>query len=120
MLWLRIQKSGLADRHGFMKKISSVIVSAIIALVIVYKVICGAFDGAFWIAFVPGLLTNLIVLLVGVLIVDRILQKDRWARLEQVNASQSKFVFFIANRMAYWLLEYLGLARKAEIDMTGD
>jgi len=88
---------------------------AIASLAIIFKYIGGVFDKPFWLAFVPGLLANLVILAVAVFVIDRIFQQDRWRKLERINASQSKFVLFLTNRLAFWLLDYLDLTAKEEV-----
>jgi hypothetical protein len=97
-----------------MKKALVAILGACIALTLIYVIIGGVFDRAFWLAFLPGLMANLIVLLIAVFVIDRIFEKERWRKLEQINAKQSQFVRFLSNRMAYWLLTYLGLTNEEE------
>jgi hypothetical protein len=84
-------------------------------LVFIFIKIGGKFDILFWLNFLPGLLSNLIILLVALFIIDRIFQRERLTKLKQINAENSKWVLFENNRIAFLLLEYLGLAKSEEL-----
>jgi hypothetical protein len=98
-----------------MKKVSASIFAAFILFTGVFIYIGGTFDRQFWLAFLPGLMENLVILAVAVLIIDSIFKKERSGKLEQTNARQSQFVFFLCTRLAYLLLENLALATMEEV-----
>ncbi|MFY9730224.1 MAG: hypothetical protein WB723_08490 [Candidatus Acidiferrales bacterium] len=99
-----------------MKKIVAAIAVAFILLVLIFVKIGGSFDRQFWLTFVPGLMENLAVLALAVLVLDRIFSRERYDKLEQTNASRSKFVFFLSNQLAYVILKHLALATDADLE----
>jgi hypothetical protein len=98
-----------------MRKALAAIFVGFVTLIIIFMVIGGVFDRPFWLAFLPGLMANLAILFVAVFVIDRMFQEERWDKLKKINARQSEIVLFLSNRMAYWLMEYLGLANEEEI-----
>jgi hypothetical protein len=83
--------------------------------IVAFVAIGGSFDKTFWLNFLPGLMENLAALAVAILVIERILAKGRFDKLAQANATQSKFIFLLSNRLAYLLLNFLGLANQNEI-----
>lgn len=83
--------------------------------IVAFVAIGGSFDKTFWLNFLPGLMENLGALAVAILVIERILAKGRFDKLAQANATQSKFIFLLSNRLAYLLLNFLGLANQNEI-----
>jgi hypothetical protein len=102
-----------------MKKVSLAILAAFVGLAVAYRVLGGWFDRKFWLEFLPGLMANLLILALGVLVIDNIFSKERLRKLKQTNAGQSRFVIFLASRLAYLLLEHLGLATKEDVQESG-
>jgi len=97
-----------------MKKAFTAIVIGFIAFILVFAEIGGSFGRQFWLGFLPGLMENLAVLALAVLVINSIFREERLGKLKQTNASQSKFVLLLNDRLAYLLLEYLALATKDE------
>lgn len=54
-----------------------------------------------------------------ILVIENIFKRERSEKLAQTNAAQSRFVFFLSNRLALRLLEYLGL-KADEINHNND
>lgn len=86
-----------------------------IVVIVAFIGLGGSFNTQFWITFLPGLMGNLAALAIAILVVDRIFKKERLDKLEQTNAGQSSFVLLINNRLAFKLLEHLGLAASEEV-----
>lgn len=97
-----------------MKKVSLAIFAAFVVLTIAFCLLGGSFGRKFWLDFLPGLIANLLILALGVLVIDNILSGERLSKLKLTNASQSKFVLFLTCRLAYLILEHLGLATQEE------
>src|SRR5579864_7901154 len=97
-----------------MRNVIAALAVSFILLVCTFAGIGGSFDRQFWVAFLPGLMENLVILAAGVLIFDAIFKKERLDKLEQTNERQSRFVLLINNRLAFKILEHLGLATTEE------
>jgi hypothetical protein len=98
-----------------MRKVSLAIFIAFVGLTIAYRMLGGWFDRKFWLEFLPGLIANLLILALGVLVIDSILSKERLGKLKLTNVSQSRFVLFLTCRLAYLILEQLGLATQEDV-----
>lgn len=98
-----------------MKKVLAVVLASFLLLIIPFKLLGGTFDRIFWLSFIPGLMGNLAIAAVAIFVIDSLFKRERWQKLEQINAKQSAFVLFLSNRSAYWLLEYLGQTNEEEI-----
>ncbi len=97
-----------------MKKVSIVLFALLLALAFIFVRIGGVYNKQFWLDFLPGLMENLAILGVGVLLIESIFNRERLSRLRQTNIRPSRFVFFLSNRLAYKVLEYLAMATREE------
>ena len=94
-----------------MKIVSLALLDVCLLLAIIFEVVGGSFtEQKFWLSFLPSLLANIATLAVAVLVIDNLYARQRSSMLGQANVSQSQFLFFLSNRLAFSLLEYLGLA----------
>jgi hypothetical protein len=108
---LAVFRSGLIVVH---KKVFAAVLIGFVVLAVIFLSIGGSFDKQFWLNFLPGLMENLAILALALFVIDSIFKKERLDKLEQTNASQSRFVLFCSNRLAFLLLEHLALATKEE------
>ena len=99
-----------------MTKAFFAVCASFVVLTVAFVAIGGSFDREFWLAFLPGLIANLAILAVGIFVIDSIFKSERLEKLEQTNTGQSDAVLLLSNRLAYLLLEHLGLAAREEIN----
>lgn len=57
-----------------------------------------------------NLLPNTVAILIGVLVVNLLIENNRSKKLKDINKSKSEFIEFLLNRFSFKLLEYLDLA----------
>lgn len=93
-----------------MRNVFAAMFVAFVVLVVSFWAIGGSFDRQFWLAFFPGLMGNLTILAVAIFVIERIVRGGRIAKLKQTNESQSQFVRFEVNRLAFHVLKHLALA----------
>lgn len=98
-----------------MKKSLAAVCAAFVVFTVAFVAAGGSFDRPFWLAFLPGLIANLAILAVGIFVIDSIFRSERLDKLEQTNVGQSKVALLLGNRLAYLLLEHLGLATREEV-----
>jgi hypothetical protein len=103
-----------------MRNISAAIFVVAVLSIVAFVAIGGSFDRTFWLNFLPGLMENLTALAVAIFIIERILAKGRFDKLAQANAAQSHYIFFLSNRQAYLLLNFLGLANQKEFSSDAE
>jgi hypothetical protein len=96
--------------------VAGIFIFCFLVLVVVFHSIGGAFDKQFWLGFLPGLMGNLAILAVAIFVIEDIFKRERSGKLAQANASQSKFVLLLSNRLAYHVLAHLELASIDEIN----
>jgi len=90
-----------------MKTIAGVIIFAILLDILLLFLFGIPFDNNFWSSFLIGLLSNLIILVIAIFIIDELLKKKEKIKLKEINKEKSLYIHYAVNILLLKILKHL-------------
>lgn len=99
-----------------MKKIAEILILFILIIIFLILLLKIPFDSNFIANLLNGLLTNLVILIIAIFVIDNLTKKIETKKLKDINERNSNFVSLRVNIFVFKILEYLKVLNKKDIN----